>query len=208
MSGNHTSDVKLEDYCLGRVPSEELEDIEEHLLVCPACQERLRETDRYIRTMRAAISTLAAAPSRPESRWEAWFAGFFRPVPVSALAGLAALVLVWGVIPSMRDARVTPPVAVTLEALRGGGDTLRVRVPERTPLVLTLELTGVEPRAAYQVRLVDARGTQVFETPARPDGDHLTVQAPGQFAHGAYWIRLYENAGASAPLREYGLELQ
>jgi hypothetical protein len=208
MLGNHASEDRLEEYCLGRVPDEELEEIEEHLLVCPACQERLRVTDRYIRTMRAAIASLAAAPAPSERWWEAWFGFLLKPLPVAALAGLAALVLVWGVIPSLRDTRQAAPVAVTLEAMRGGGETLHMRAPEKTPLILTLDLTGVAPLASYQVRLVDAGGSKVFETEARPEANHMTVHAPARLSRGTYWVRLYDRADGNTPLREYGLKLQ
>jgi len=206
MPGDHTTDDQLEDYCLGRIPPSELPGIEEHLLVCPACQEHLRETDRYIRTMRAAITVLASATSRPARPWTQMFQWMWRPVPATALAGLASIALVWVVLPSLREGRAT--AVLTLEAMRGESTALHISAPERTPLLLKLDLTGMAPLDSYRVTIVDAQGSPVFETQARPDSPGLTVRAPARLVRGAYWVRLYDRAAPGMPLREYGLELR
>jgi hypothetical protein len=52
------SDELLEKYSLGRVTDNiELAFIEEHLLLCHTCQDRLIDTDVYIKTICAAFST-------------------------------------------------------------------------------------------------------------------------------------------------------
>ncbi|HEX8985083.1 MAG TPA: hypothetical protein VF767_06625 [Bryobacteraceae bacterium] len=208
MPGDHTTEDQLEDYCLGRIPASELEGTEEHLLVCPDCQEHLRETDRYIRTMRAAIGVLASAPPRPARPWSQWFEWMGKPAPATALAGLAAIALVWGVLPALRERREAAPAVLTLEAMRGESSTLYVSAPERTPLLLKLDLTGVAPLESYRVFIVDAQGAPVFETQARPDSGNLAVRAPARLVRGAYWVRLYDRAAPGVPLREYGLELR
>ena len=208
MPGDHASDDKLEEYCLGGVPENELQGIEEHLLMCPACQEHLRAADRYVRTMRSAISMLASAPAPAERWWEKWFGAISRPIPATALAGLAAVTLICVVIPSLRDSQRAATSTVTLQAMRGGGDSLRVSAPEKTPLILRLDLTGLDPLPSYQVRIVDAMGTQVFETESRPNGTVITLNAPGRFGRGSYWVRLYNRNDPATLAREFSLELQ
>src|SRR5688572_19962240 len=47
-------DDSFEQYSMGRLPANDLEAFEEHLLICPECQDRLTESDRFVRTMREA----------------------------------------------------------------------------------------------------------------------------------------------------------
>jgi hypothetical protein len=208
MPVEHATGDRLEEYCLGRVPAAEQESLENHLLVCPACQELLRETDYYVRTMRQAAAELAREmPARNKNPLRRWFGPLFRPVPAAAFAGIAALALVWAIGPAFQGRRAQNPVAVTLEATRGGDENLRVHAPQRTPLTLKLDLTGVAPLEVYEVRIVDADGAPVLESSARPQGGHLLLNAPARLARGTYWVRLYNRAERRMPLREYGLEL-
>jgi Putative zinc-finger len=203
--GEHVSDDRLEEYCLGTVPAAELEDFENHLLICEECRRRQHEADLYVRTMRRAMETLAAEPRVPGSRASRLVA-MLRPAPVAACAAIAALALICTV-PFLRNVRTAEPVAVTLESMRGGPDNLRVHAPERTPLSLTLDLTGVEQVSSYQVRIVDATGNPVMESAAHPAGGQLVLHAPARLRRGTYWVRVYDRPESRTPLREYGLEL-
>jgi hypothetical protein len=58
----HIDEETLELYVLGIRNTEELDSIEEHLLTCHTCQDRLKDTDDYIETVRAACA---------EVRWAA-----------------------------------------------------------------------------------------------------------------------------------------
>jgi hypothetical protein len=205
MSAEHVSEDRLEEYCLGRVPAAELDELENHLLICPECQDRCREADSYVKTMREAVQSLAVEQPRG---WTGFFASLRRPVPAAACAGVAALVLIWGIGPVLRNTGVAKPVAVTLESTRGGPDSLRAHAPERTPLALTLDLTGVAPLPAYEIRVVDANGAPVMQSSARPAGSRLVLHAPARLARGTYWVRVYDRAQLRMPLREYGLELE
>lgn len=59
----HFSPEAWEEYALG-VQSEEME---EHVLICPACQELLAEADEYIRVAKAALSRTRRRLSKPVS---------------------------------------------------------------------------------------------------------------------------------------------
>jgi hypothetical protein len=54
----HMDEEILELYALGRLNEEEVVPVEEHLLICHTCQDRLADTDEYIRTVRAAAPKL------------------------------------------------------------------------------------------------------------------------------------------------------
>jgi anti-sigma factor RsiW len=72
----HIPEDSLEQYAMGAFPEPEAGPLEEHLLICAGCQDRLQATDDYVAAMRAAakapvkatkkraVKKSAAAPSR------------------------------------------------------------------------------------------------------------------------------------------------
>jgi hypothetical protein len=59
MTSDHIWDDEMERYCLGKVKKEaELAPIEEHLLVCESCVERVEKAQRYVDTMQVALDRL------------------------------------------------------------------------------------------------------------------------------------------------------
>jgi anti-sigma factor RsiW len=205
-TGGHASEDALERYCIGSASAAELEGIESHLLVCTACQERLRETERYVRVMQQATAQAVAKQLAQDYRWRGLRDWVFRSLPASAIAAALALVLVWGFAPSIGPLPTTP-VAVALDLARGD-ESPRAHAPSLRPLVLTLDLRGVAALDSYQVRIVDARGGAVLDATAKPDHERLSVPASVRLARGTYWVRLYNPSEPQTPLREYGLALE
>ena len=64
MSTLHILDDDLEAYSFGRLDHAAIEPVEEHLLACADCRDRLGEWDEYIRAMRAACRTFCNGPLR------------------------------------------------------------------------------------------------------------------------------------------------
>ena len=56
---DHPSEESLERYALGGLPAGETERLEEHLLVCAACQDLLTEVDIYVQAVRDAAIQLS-----------------------------------------------------------------------------------------------------------------------------------------------------
>lgn len=206
-SGVHASEDRLEEFCLGTVPAEELEDLESHLLICPACRERLGETEVYVSTMRQAAAQVAADRLARRKRRREAFRRYFQPIPLAVAAGVAGLALIWGVGPGARHARTEQPVAVILELTRGGQASMRPHVPAHRPLRVTLDLAGLAALDSCRVVMVDATGDAVYETAARPEGGRVMLAVPARFNRGTYWIRVYNPAAPGTELREFGLEL-
>ncbi len=206
-TGGHASEDALERYCIGSASAAELEGIESHLLVCPACQERLRETETYVRTMQQATAQAVANQLAKDYRWRGLRDWVFRSLPASAIAAAVALALVWGFAPSIGRAPATLPVAVALDLARGD-ESPRAHAPSHQPLLLTLNLRGVATLDSYQVRIVDAQGGGVLDATAKPDHERLSVPASIRLARGTYWVRLYNPSEPQTPLREYGLALE
>lgn len=202
--GHLDGDV-LELYAMGRLSEAASEPLEEHILVCEICQQRLTETEAYIRAMRGALSKSADHEQThpflsrlrdlfltPKLSWS----------PVTwgsvALAVCAAAIFLGSTL--MR--REWPPVAVALSAMRGAGAAVRAR----GPLDLDLDTSGL-PAAEYRVEIVDALGKSVWKTAHVPaQSDHVRVRVERRLGGGQYFIRAILPDGSTA--REYSLEVQ
>jgi hypothetical protein len=201
--GTHPSDEVLEQYSVGTLPEDAVEQFEEHLLVCPSCQDRLQAVDRYVRNVRSAVEQINAAPAPFEGNGVAGVARrLLRPVPVLALTAMMVLAAVF-LLPRFSDPALGPAAAVpvVLAATRGApGGT----APAGKPLLLRLDASGLEG-SAYAVEVVDVDGAPVLEAAGRREKDQIVVASARPFAAGMYWVRLY---GAEHELlREYGLRV-
>ena len=56
----HFTAEVLEEYALGIQSEEDCTSLEEHLLICSACQDLLAETDEYIQAVKTAAALLAS----------------------------------------------------------------------------------------------------------------------------------------------------
>src|SRR5437660_91851 len=91
---SHLDDGDLEKYSMGSPRDSEAAGIEEHLLVCEHCQQRLAESDVYVAAMQRAAAHLHSRqnPAPDASQRPGW--NWLRLIP--ALAGVALLVVVIG----------------------------------------------------------------------------------------------------------------
>jgi hypothetical protein len=184
----------LERYSMGTSSAEETALIEEHLLICEGCQDRLRETDDYLLAMRRASQQQrrgARGAGGRAWRFPTWF---------PALAAVACGLLL--VVVTLRFVRSPgPSVAVSLTVLRGNGDGNSA--PAGRELLLHPDLTGLAEDSSYRLEIVDLTGRLVRQgTLARAQ---KAVTVPGLGA-GLYFVRVYLPAGEL--LREYGLRIQ
>ena len=58
----HIPEDMLERYAMGRLPDRERALLHEHLLICSACQISLKETDEYVKIMKAVTASLRPTP--------------------------------------------------------------------------------------------------------------------------------------------------
>lgn len=199
MAGNfdgHAEEGELERYSMKSLPEAEAERLEEHLLVCEPCRQRLTETDRYVSAMRRASAQVSQKPrqsfSLAAASWPVW------------LAAAAAVVMALIAIQKLRpwDAAV-PPVAVDLSVMRG--PVAVALAPAGKPLELRLDVAGLPAAPAWRIELVNAEGADVWRGPASRTDTAAVVGVPSQ-SPGTYFVRLYSGEGAM--VREYGLELR
>jgi len=61
----HFPDHLLESYAMGKLSDQESEPVEEHLLLCSVCQERLDELDDFVLAMKTALA--GPVPTPPDT---------------------------------------------------------------------------------------------------------------------------------------------
>jgi Putative zinc-finger len=184
--GPHISEDRLEEYAFARLPEAETAVVEEHLLVCDACQECLGDIDQYVPLMKVAL----AEPLVPKKkrRWTPF-----------VVAGSIAAALVAGLGIAMTK-RVAPSETVDLVALRGPGSGL---VHAGNSAVFRIESPDLAD-GPYRLEIVNASGTPIWSGATQASGGRINAAEPKSLKPGQYWVRLYSLSGLL--LREFGLE--
>src|SRR5262245_7278701 len=112
MSQQHISDEALERYAMGTLV-DSVGEIEEHLLDCPSCQDRLVEADEFL-----ALFRIAAAQA--DAREVPWWRGIWmqRKIAPAAVTAAAAVLLIFL---NVRAPHAIPgtPATVMMESMRG-----------------------------------------------------------------------------------------
>jgi anti-sigma factor RsiW len=194
MEMKHINDRNLEDYSSGLLPDARLAEVEEHLLVCPQCQQQLARADEF-----AVLFRETAPGVVPSRRW--WRLGdLLTPSRPAMWAGAAAALVLAIVVPL--QLRESPPATVLLHSLRGPESA--AQAPGRRPLRLVLD---VPPQSAGMVEIVDPAGKPVVSMPAEIQGGQPIVNLK-KMDRGSYWVRIYSKADPSELLVEYGLNLR
>lgn len=198
----HPEDEILELYAMGRLEEPALGKLEEHLLLCGSCQERLDVETEYIGVMREATERTAEEPeAAAEPAWKRWLRLEWMPLPIPALAGAMAVVvavLVW------QPWSAPQPVewrTVELATLRGDANAARAR--EGFALHLRLDVTGIETTGAA-AQIVTSTGTIVSEMPVAMEDGKAAARFAGRLEAGQYWVRLKKNGET---VREYSLQV-
>ena len=158
----HPSDEMLEMYALNQIGLDDLDAIEEHLLLCPSCQDRYLSTEQYIEAMKEACRT---APSRERRSLFGWSLDW-APMPALGWVGgvvgsILAVVLLVPRTPTLSGHNEpVPETEIQLTSTRGAEHTEsaggRVRL-----LIDTAELPSLPQ---YQVAVVSATGQRVWDT--------------------------------------------
>lgn len=187
----HGDDETLESYALGTLSGKKLVWLEEHLLLCGSCQQRVQKTDEYVSTMRMATAALVKAETKSDP-WTLW-----RPALAMAAVLLLAVVFVVRRSPVVR----TDAVTVNLQALRG--PAISAAAPAGKSLLLSPDVTGVGDGDAYRLEVVTATGAAVWSGQAQ--GRPVRARVPA-LRPGAYFVRMYSPAGEA--LREFGLDVR
>ena len=193
MANTHPSVETIERFAMNQLPEAELAPFEEHLLLCPKCQDRVAEADQFIAAAKAAATRL-------ESETPGW--GQFvpkHPKPVWAAAAAALIVLFYLALPHSS----APPQLLALTTMRGAGDNAVAKAG--APIQLTLDGTGLPARQKYDVNVVDASGTLVATRQAQHQKGTTIAISCDPLRPGQYWVRVVADG---AVLREYSLPVR
>lgn len=213
LEDGHLTEDAIEQYSMAKLEGAELEELEEHLLLCAECQDRVAEADQFIQAFRAASARMAEESAQKaevefaaEDRWgrlRAAFAGW-RPVYAMGGALAAALLVAWFAPRGVHAPAVES--AIELQAVRGSGAAV-VTAPAGSRLNLTLDLMGLPEGDPLRVAITEEAGAdQWTATLKRPEGEKLNLKPEKRLEPGLYWVRIY--APDNTLLREYGLELK
>lgn len=198
----HGSDDQLERYALGRLPAVEVPLLEEHLLVCVDCREKVDSFDNVAVAMRESLASnhLGADRVKAKGGFGAWIAAALRRPAVAMTLAFALLIAAIASF-SHDKPRFARIAALQLTATRG-------EMPSTVPtseLNLTLA-DGPREGGPFRVELVNAAGGPVWQGLAEssPSGARIDVRA--WLVQGDYFLRLYGESGAVA--REYGFRVR
>lgn len=201
---DHVSEHALEEYSRGTLSEEETERLEEHLLVCPDCQDRLADTDEFVGAMRDAAARLQMEPpSALEDHWRAAWRWLWRPAPVMAACGAAVVLIMAGTLWHRGGPAGGDTATIALEAMRGD-TTSGASAPAGKPLVLKLNAVGLPTPSTYRLEVVDERGAVLFQNAVRLEAEIIAAALPQRLEPGRYWVRLSEPEAGGSLLREFG----
>jgi len=196
----HIQEEMLERYALNQLEEEQLAPLEEHLLGCPICQNRLDEVDHYVQTMKSALSE----PNQPAASGK-HLNLFQKPGLTLVFAGAIALMGAFLMLPVRRSH--IPGIDIRLNASRGGDSLPIAHARSGAPLILHMDATEIVKAESYAVEVVDSKGGQVWRGSARPHANEISVEVSSEPRPGKYWVRLFDSSNTPVLIREYGLEL-
>ena len=196
----HIDDETLDRYALGKLSEDDAAPIEEHLLVCHACQDRLDRADSFIGAFREA-APLVPEPEAAGVPWYRRIPQIPKSVWVPALAAVALLAIVVQTPPSLDRTQ-----AVELRTFRGA--EAGAEVESGSLLQLRLGTEGLKDGQPYRVEIVNSRGTRIWYGVVSWADGTAGVHVPKLLGAGQYWVRLYNVHPESDLVREYRLKVR
>lgn len=189
----HFSAETLEEYAFNRLSEAATEALEEHLLLCTLCQNKLKAVDEYILLMKHVSAQRELERTSIGRRW--WW---------GALVGgsTAMAVLVMAVL--MESRRVEPTAAleqVELAAFRG--DEEMAHSGAGHPINVVIDASDLSGSSRYRVEVVNTSGRMVWRGPTIAAEGRLSALISARLKRGIYWVRLSTLEGEL--VREYGL---
>ena len=201
----HVLDENLEAYVLRQLQEEETEVLEDHLLLCHNCQQRLTETQQRIQATRTAARRIREEEERSSFRRP--LARFFSSLVVSrpAWAAVAAMAVALVVFTPRVQQSTLSYEEVNLTVMRGEEAAFDADHGRR--LRLHLDVRDLEVSAIARIAIVSAEGVPVWGSRiARPTGDALVVSIDRHLDAGQHWVRVL--SPSDQILREYSLRLR
>lgn len=205
------TEVELEDFLQNRLSGTTRECVEEHLLVCAACLDRVEEEDQFAACFRTAArrledEDLKAAYAGPRAgAWNRLVAWLKRPfgagVGLAVVAATAVLTVTLA--PSLRQ---EPAMEISLRAERGLAASAGPAAEAGRPLKLNLDAAGL-PGTTLKLELATINNSLVLQSRAAATGNTIRWDLGRGLEPGIYWVRIYQPFDNSL-LREFALNVK
>jgi anti-sigma factor RsiW len=206
---------EVEDFIFNRLSGYTREVVEEHLLSCAACVEKVEEEERFAAATASAANALEMedlqrnlhAGGESPRRGVVW--GWLEQFPWSGrglAAGLAVATLVLVIVP-LRS-RLDGPAEIDLKATRGVAQQQFPTVKAGRSANLSAALEALPPYASYRLQVVDGAGREVAARDLAPASGQIRWEQAGPWPAGDYWVRLYGVAPEPVLLREFALRVE
>jgi anti-sigma factor RsiW len=197
----HGSDDQLEQYALGRLPAAETPQLEEHLLACHNCREKVDEFEAAGIAFRTVLTDdLVRAIVPQQTGLMEWLLAAVRRPAVSMALAFVVLVALVGFFSRSQPA-FAPVATLQLTAVRGN-------MPATAP-ARQFELTladGPKEGGPFRVEVVNAVGASMWQGLAESGPAGVRVEVKQRLGQGDYFVRIYNASGAV--LREYGFRVR
>ena len=208
----HPVEDALERFAMKRSEDSELEEVESHILGCPACLDRVLDLESFVEACRGAFPEFqreqALFPVKAKPRSGFWRLGWpmLKWSWAPALAVLALLGVVVPNLPLRQPAGAS--VEATLSASRGTDSG--ALLPARS--VIRLHLDAIDlPAGALQIELVNGEGRSLWSRGTSAQADRIDVETP-RLQPGVYFARLYPMQGGHPDkdhlLREFAFQVR
>ena len=194
MEFSHETDEQLELFGLGRLTEQRVAVVEQHLLLCEVCQERLSDVETFAVAMRQAVGDEPKVQAIKGSFEWLTFRSLMQPA-LAWTAGFAPLLFAVGLY-LHSDRNVVPVASLQLTATRGD---LQTAMPARQTEMILADAPALP---SLRAEVVDDTGGPVWSG-ALENGHRIKLVK--QVAPGTYFVRLYDDAGKL--LHEYGFRV-
>ena len=197
----HIEEKQFEAYAMNQLGGSELASVEEHLLFCETCQDKLEAVERYVLAMRSAATRIRKEDLEAQEVFGLLprLRGLLHS-PVPLFFGAAALAVVLLTVSFPHRQLPGAPVDVELQAVRGESSQT---VVAGHALRLRLDNEGVRYRPDWRIEIVDSEGAKLWSGTGNWSNTGITAMVPKSFTPGTYYVRLLEEK--QEPAREYQL---
>lgn len=203
------SEIELEDFLHNRLSGTTRECVEEHLLFCQACLDRVEEEEQFASSFRNAARRIededlkeAYAGPKPGvwARLRAWLK---KPYGAGLAFVSAAAILLVSVAPLLRN---KPVMELSLYAERGLAASANSTAESGRPLKLNLDAAGL-PGLTLKLELATLTNSVLLESQASATGNTIHWDLGRGLEPGVYWVRVYQPLDKTL-LREFALNVK
>lgn len=211
------TDEEIEEFLFNRLSGVTREAVEEHLLVCQTCLDRVEKEEEYVNASKAAARVIESEDLEraysglqrqgKADEWKARLARWFGAGRTRSLSFAVASIAVIGVATlfQVRVGQRDRIQEVALELHRG--PLVSARASSGVELRLNIQAEDLPP-GQYRMELVDASGELLQWSHGTNESGKLLWQLNKSYPAGNYWVRLRQPDSGGKLVREYGLVLR